>query len=153
MFSNPSGLCSVTTGRCEIEGWCPVMNDYDMPTSTPSQYTLNFTILLKNLITFKYFKVVRSNTVLSSSYLRKCIYDPAHHQLCPIFRIGTLLDIVEPDPNEQRLMLQFGGVIHINIDWFCNLDLPLNRCLPKYSFSRLGDILFNQEFSAGFNFR
>jgi hypothetical protein len=127
------------------------MNDLDI--STPSQHTLNFTIFLKNFIVFKYFNLDRSNIAMDPSYLKKCNYHPVDHPLCPIFRIRTLLDIVELDPDERRLMLQYGGIIHINIDWFCNLDRGLNRCLPHYAFKRL-DIPFKQQpFSEGFGFR
>jgi len=39
-----------------------------------------------------------------------------------------------------------GGVIVISIDWQCNLDLSVDRCLPTYSFSRLDN-------NKGSNFR
>src|SRR5689334_3150448 len=101
------------------------MNDNEMP--TPSLNPLNFTIFLKNIIVFKNFGVLRSNVLIDRSYLKQCIYDPSNHSLCPIFRIGTLLDMVEPKKDEQRLMLQFGGIIHIIIEWFCNLDRSLSQ--------------------------
>ena len=134
-----------------MEGWCPVMNDSDLP--TPSQDTLNFTILIKNFIENKYFGLVKSNLHESSPYLRSCIYDPVHHRTCPIFRIGTLLNIVEFDPVEQGLMLTYGGIININIDWICNLDRSLNHCLPDYSFSRLDRSFKEHGFEPGFAFR
>jgi hypothetical protein len=87
------------------------MNDVNIP--TPSQDTLNFSIFLKNVIVFPCFQLERSNIEHDKSYLKKDYYDPVDHSTCPIFLIDTLLDIVEPDPNEQRLMLQY-------VNW-CNL--------------------------------
>ncbi|CAF4785494.1 unnamed protein product, partial [Rotaria socialis] len=37
-------------GRCELEGWCPVENDRDIP--NPIRDALNFTIFVKNFIEF-----------------------------------------------------------------------------------------------------
>lgn len=152
MFSNLLGRCLVSPGRCEIEGWCPVINDYEMPTSRPSLDTLNFTIFLKNFITFKYFGVGRSNIFLSPPDLRQCIYDPVYNDTCPRFRIGDLLNMIEPDEVERRLMLQYGAIIRINIDWSCNLDRSLRQCLPEYSFRRL-DLPYEELFPRGFSFR
>ena len=138
-------------GRCELEGWCPVENDREVP--TPIRDALNFTIFVKNFIEFPRFKVIRKNIQANASYLKKCNYDPVNHRTCPIFRVGTLLDIVESDPLEQTKMLTLGGVIRVKIDWTCNLDKPLNQCLPEYTFGRLDAPFKEEAFSQGFNFR
>ena len=138
-------------GRCELEGWCPVENDRNIP--RPMHDALNFTIFLKNFIEFPRFKVIRKNIEKEASYLRSCNYEPVNHKLCPIFRVGTILDIVEPDLEEQKLMLKLGGVIRIKIDWKCNLDRSLDYCLPEYSFGRLDGPFKEESFSRGFNFR
>jgi hypothetical protein len=138
-------------GRCELEGWCPVENDRDIP--KPINDTLSFTIFVKNFIEFPRFKVIRKNIQQNVSYLRKCQYDEDLNRFCPIFRVGTILKIVEPDDKEQNLMLTYGGVIRVKIDWKCNLDKPLDRCLPEYSFKRLDEQIKNEPFSQGFNFR
>jgi len=138
-------------GRCELEGWCPVENDRDIP--EPINDTLNFTIFVKNFIEFPRFKVIRKNIQQNVSYLRKCQYDEELNRICPIFRVGTILKIVEPDVKEQNLMLTYGGVIRVKIDWKCNLDKPPDRCLPEYSFKRLDEQIKNEPFSQGFNFR
>jgi hypothetical protein len=114
---------------------------------------LNFTIFIKNFIEFPRFKVIRKNIDQTASYLKKCNFDTVTHKICPIFRVGTLLDIVEPDRTEQDLMLKLGGVIRVKIDWKCNLDKPLDRCIPDYSFGRLDAPFKNESFSHGFNFR
>jgi hypothetical protein len=138
-------------GRCELEGWCPVENDVNIP--NPIRDALNFTIFVKNFIEFPRFQVIRKNIQQNASYLKKCNFDPIKHKLCPIFRVGTLLDIVEPDPYEQTQMLKLGGVIRVKIDWNCNLDKSTNHCNPVYSFGRLDAPYKEQSFSHGFNFR
>jgi len=138
-------------GLCELEGWCPVENDADIP--EPIRDALNFTIFVKNFIEFPRFKVIRKNIDQTVSYLKKCNYDSDKNKICPIFRVGTLLDIVEPDRVEQNSMLKHGGVIRVKIDWKCNLDKSLDQCLPEYSFKRLDDRFDNLSFSQGFNFR
>ncbi|UJR23000.1 hypothetical protein I4U23_026026 [Adineta vaga] len=139
------------SGRCELEGWCPVENDTVVP--NPIRDALNFTIFIKNFIEFPRFKVIRKNIQQSSDYLKACNYEKDEHPICPIFRVGTLLDIIESDPEEQENMLKLGGVIRVKIDWRCNLDKPLNQCLPEYSFGRLDAKFKEGSFSPGFNFR
>ena len=138
-------------GRCELEGWCPVENDRDVP--SPIRDALNFTIFVKNFIEFPRFRVIRKNIQADASYLKKCNFDLIEHKGCPIFRVGTILDIVEKDPEEQRKMLTLGGVIRVKIDWNCNLDHSLNACVPEYSFGRLDARYREESFSHGFNFR
>lgn len=147
----PTNRSQSVSGRCELEGWCPVENDHKIP--KPISDALNFTIFVKNFIEFPQFKVIRKNIQQNVSYLRKCIYDPEHHKICPIFRVGTILDLVEVDPEERNKMLTLGGVIRVKIDWKCNLDKPLNQCLPEYSFGRLDAPYKEESFSPGFNFR
>ncbi|CAF1370019.1 unnamed protein product [Adineta steineri] len=138
-------------GRCELEGWCPVENDYYI--SEPTHDALNFTIYVKNFIEFPRFKVIRKNFQFNTSYLRYCNYDSVTHKTCPMFRVGTLLDIVESNRTEQYYMLKLGAVIRVKIDWNCNLDKSLDFCLPEYSFTRLDAADKEQSFAHGFNFR
>lgn len=126
-------------------------NDRDLP--RPIRDALNFTIFVKNFIEFPRFKVIRKNIDANVSYLKRCQYDPLHNKVCPIFRVGTLMNLIEPDPEEQTKMLTLGGVIRVKIDWKCNLDKPLNFCLPEYSFGRLDAQYKEETFSQGFNFR
>jgi hypothetical protein len=128
-----------------------VENDRDIP--KPIRDALNFTIFVKNFIEFPRFKVIRKNIQQDANYLKSCNYDPVYHKICPIFRVGTILDMVEPDLTEQTLMLKFGGVIRVKIDWKCNLDWPLEKCLPEYTFGRLDAPFKEESFSQGFNFR
>ncbi|CAF4267151.1 unnamed protein product, partial [Adineta steineri] len=77
------------------------------------------------------------------------------HKTCPMFRVGTLLDIVESNRTEQYYMLKLGAVIRVKIDWNCNLDKSLHFCLPEYSFTRLDWDKSDKEqsYAHGFNFR
>jgi hypothetical protein len=138
-------------GRCELEGWCPVENDRDIP--NPILDALNFTIFIKNFIEFPRFKVIRKNIQANATYLKQCNFQPNHHKTCPIFRVRDILDIVEQNNTEKELMLKLGGVIRVKIDWNCNLDKSLNRCQPEYSFGRLDAPFKEESFSHGFNFR
>ncbi|CAF0945118.1 unnamed protein product [Adineta steineri] len=153
LFQNNSSVNKSRSkfGRCELEGWCPVENDVYIP--EPIRDALNFTIFVKNFIEFPRFKVIRKNIQFDANYLKSCNYDNVTHKTCPIFRVGTLLDIVESNRTEQHYMLKSGGVIRVKIDWNCNLDKHLDLCLPEYTFGRLDASYKEQSFSHGFNFR
>ncbi|CAF1190261.1 unnamed protein product [Rotaria sordida] len=153
LIKNDSLITSyeLITGRCELEGWCPVENDLNIP--NPIRDALNFTIFVKNFIEFPRFDVIRKNIKANASYLKRCNYDNITHTKCPIFRVGTLLDMVEPDKSEQMQMLKLGGVIRVKIHWDCNLDKSYDLCQPLYSFRRLDGSYKEESFSHGFNFR
>ena len=146
-----TGKCLLPTGRCEIEGWCPVEDD-TIKTS-PIMDALNFTVFVKNFVEFTRFGIARTNIVLNRSEIETCLYHPTHKKLCPIFRVGDLLQIVEPDDEERLKMLISGAVVRIKIDWMCNLDLGEEECKPEYSFGRLDSRSRDEQFSFGFNFR
>ncbi|CAF3285910.1 unnamed protein product [Rotaria socialis] len=146
-----TGKCRQPEGRCEIEGWCPVENDNDKP--EPMMGSLNFTIFVKNFVEFTRFGIARTNIFHDSVAITQCLYHPVHDQLCPVFRVGDLLNIVEPDTDERHKMLISGGVVRIKIDWMCNLDLGNEKCKPIYSFGRLDSRSRDEQFSFGFNFR
>ncbi|CAF0933680.1 unnamed protein product [Didymodactylos carnosus] len=144
----PNNSLPNTTGICQLEGWCPVENDSVQP--SPIKDASHFTIFVKNFIEFPRFKVKRKNTVNTA---KSCIHHSVTDKECPIFRVGDLLEEVEPEAEERDRMLTYGGVIRVKIDWDCNLDKPLSECKPVYTFGRL-DTRFNEEnFSYGFNFR
>ena len=138
-------------GLCEMEGWCPVENDRDIP--APISNALSFTIFVKNFIEFPLFEVIRKNIEGNVSYLKSCQYDEINNKSCPIFRVRTLLDIVERNESKYNELLKLGGVIRVKIHWKCNLDKPLNQCLPEYSFKRLDNLNQIDPVFQGFNFR
>ncbi|CAF0837359.1 unnamed protein product [Rotaria sordida] len=137
------------TGLCEYAGWCPPEDDQS-PTM-PVQETLNFTIFIKNFIEFPAFRVKHKN--MADELKKPCIFHPQHHKDCPIFSINYIMNEVETNITERNLMLRYGGIVCIKIDWDCNLDRNIKLCKPEYSFARL-DVPFHEKpFSAGFNFR
>ena len=111
---------------------------------------LNFTIFIKNFIEFPAFSVKHKNMV---DNLKPCIHHPVQHKDCPIFSIDYIINEAEKDQRERELMLRYGGVISVKLNWNCNLDRHLQFCKPVYSFARL-DVPFRERpFSIGFNFR
>lgn len=51
------------------------------------------------------------------------------------------------------IVLLQGAEIGINIEWKCNLDLSIERCIPRYSFTRLDLPFSKNDVSKGYNFR
>jgi P2X purinoceptor 4 len=131
-----------------ILGWCPPENGEAEPMYVNE--FLNFTIFLKNFIEFPIFHVKHKNMVDS---LQACIFDPKHAKDCPIFTLGYILDQAEKDSEERSLMLNYGAVISVKVDWDCNLDRHIRLCKPEYTFARLDVPFRDKPFSRGFNFR
>jgi len=131
-----------------IIGWCPAEDD-KAPEMLIKE-VLNFTLFIKNFIEFPAFDVKHKNMV---DELKPCIFHPKDDKDCPIFGLEYILNKAEKDSKERTLMLRFGGVIRIKLEWDCNLDRNIKLCKPIYSFARL-DVPFREKpFSVGFNFR
>ncbi|CAB1428515.1 unnamed protein product [Pleuronectes platessa] len=149
-----TGIClksdNKTEGRCEIEAWCPAEND--RVTIDRILDVRNFTIFIKNSIRFPLFNVTRGNfpSTMTSSEIRRCKYHPETNPYCPIFRVGDVLNYTDQTPES---LTQNGGEIGINIQWQCNLDLDIELCVPKYSFTRLDAPFAKNRISKGYNFR
>lgn len=146
-----TGRCRIEEGRCEMEGWCPVEYDLDIP--QPIDGVLDYRLTVKNSIEFYRFALSRSNFFNHSAYFYQCLYHPETDRVCPNFRLGDILNFVEDNATEREKMLIFGAVIRIKIDWMCNLDLGEEKCQPEYSFGRLDSRSWEEQFSYGFNFR
>ncbi|KAL7672329.1 hypothetical protein ACOME3_007218 [Neoechinorhynchus agilis] len=138
---------------CQVRGWCPIENDIHIPQSF--RHIPNLTILVKNYIEFPAFGVIRKNFVpeLSPRYFRSCIHHEVTDPLCPIFKVGRILEAVEKNKTELQLMLKYGCAIRLKIQWNCNLDLAIHRCVPNYEFRRIDAPFYVERFSAGYNFR
>ncbi|XP_069608838.1 P2X purinoceptor 1-like isoform X1 [Ranitomeya imitator] len=134
---------------CEVYAWCPVENDYVVPNPPLLLQAENFTLFIKNSISFPKHKVNRQNLVesVTSSYLKTCTYHKDTDPLCPVFRLGY---IVEQTGQKFSDIARKGGTIGIIIDWHCDLDWPLKYCKPTYFFHALHD---ENSVSQGFNFR
>ncbi|XP_072523445.1 P2X purinoceptor 1 isoform X2 [Salminus brasiliensis] len=149
-----TGKCVNTTKTCEIMSWCPIEDDRQIPDPPRLLAAENYTLFIKNSITFPEFNVIRSNLVegVDQSYIKTCLFDPEKDPLCPIFRLG---DVVRLSGFSFPQIARVGGAIGILIDWECNLDLSIQKCIPKYRFHGLygsseGD---SGQASVGYNFR
>ncbi|XP_055513390.1 P2X purinoceptor 1 [Leucoraja erinacea] len=150
-----SGSCrnnSAGVKTCEIFGWCPVEDDLHLPNPPLLMAAENFTIFIKNSVTFTAFGVSRRNLVefITKAYLRNCTYHKVHHPLCPVFRLGHIAEEIKE--NFSTLAYR-GAMIGIVIDWDCDLDWPVTDCKPTYSFHQHYRSLTKDQVSVGFNFR
>ncbi|XP_059406666.1 P2X purinoceptor 1-like isoform X4 [Carassius carassius] len=150
-----TGRCISNTSTCEIYSWCPVEDDRQIPDPPVLLTSENYTLFIKNSITFRQFNVVRSNLVesVNQSYINTCLYHPKTDPLCPIFRLGDIIKLSGFDFSE---IARVGGAIGLLIDWDCNLDLSIKYCIPKYEFYGLYGTGRNDKQdkpSLGYNFR
>ncbi|XP_030213731.1 P2X purinoceptor 7 isoform X1 [Gadus morhua] len=149
-----TGACvkfDVRRKTCEVSAWCPVETRSNPPRpALLAAAAENFTVLIKNNIRFPAFNYVRRNILpqMNDAYLRGC--HRGDDALCPIFRLG---DIVHQAREDFAVLAVEGGVIGIQINWDCNLDRLMERCLPKYSFRRLDEKESNRTLYPGLNFR
>uniref|UniRef100_A0A8C2XAJ4 P2X purinoceptor n=1 Tax=Cyclopterus lumpus TaxID=8103 RepID=A0A8C2XAJ4_CYCLU len=148
-----TGSClkfDVLRKTCEVSAWCPVETRTSPPRPALLAAAENFTVLIKNNIRFPAFRFIRRNILpdMNDGYLRSCRRD--QDPLCPIFRLG---DVVREAGEKFSEMAVEGGVIGILIEWDCNLDRFMQRCLPRYSFRRLDEKESNRTLYPGLNFR
>ncbi|KAF1389627.1 hypothetical protein PFLUV_G00075430 [Perca fluviatilis] len=148
-----TGSCvkfDVLRKTCEVSAWCPVETKTNPPRPALLAAAENFTVLIKNNIRFPAFNFIRRNILpeMNDAYLRSC--HRGKDSLCPIFRLG---DVVRGAGENFTEMAVEGGVIGILINWDCNLDWLMQRCLPKYSFRRLDEKQSNKTLYPGLNFR
>ncbi|XP_044218949.1 P2X purinoceptor 3a [Thunnus albacares] len=147
-----TGVClkpsNESEGQCQIEGWCPAENKAENKAMLNVE---NFTIFIKNSIRFPLFNVTRGNfpSTMTTSEIKNCIYHPETKPFCPIFRVGDVLNYT----GQNMESLKMGGEIGINIQWKCNLDLSIEYCVPRYSFTRLDAPFAKNAVSKGYNFR
>ncbi|XP_063105600.1 P2X purinoceptor 1 isoform X2 [Cavia porcellus] len=138
-----------TVQTCEIFGWCPVEVDDNIPSPALLREAENFTLFIKNSISFPRFKVNRRNLVeeVNASYMKTCLYHKTLHPLCPVFNLGY---VVQQSGQDFRRLAEKGGVVGITIDWNCDLDWNVRHCKPIYEFHGLYG---EKNLSPGFNFR
>ncbi|CAF4893797.1 unnamed protein product [Rotaria sp. Silwood1] len=144
-----TNITKTRTGLCEYAGWCPPEDD--LTSTMLIQGVLDFTLFIKNFIEFPMFEVKHKNMV--DSLKKSCTYHPKDHKDCPIFTIDYIMSEAEKNITERNLMLRYGGVVRIKLDWDCNLDRNIKLCKPEYSFARLDVPFYEKPFSKGFNFR
>uniref|UniRef100_A0A3Q3VPK2 P2X purinoceptor n=1 Tax=Mola mola TaxID=94237 RepID=A0A3Q3VPK2_MOLML len=146
----PEDPTNNTIGQCEIEGWCPA--EREAADIKPMLDVNNFTIFIKNSIRFPLFNVTRGNfpSKMTREQIRSCNYHPEKNPFCPIFRVGDVLNYTGQKIEDLAVK---GAEIGINIEWKCNLDLSIERCIPRYSFTRLDLPFSKNDVSKGYNFR
>ncbi|CAH8840334.1 unnamed protein product [Trichobilharzia szidati] len=117
------------------------INERTPHSADPFFEVINFTVLIKNSIEFPAFQTKRRNILpwMTKSYLNDCLYNPEHtiDQYCPKFRIGDIFKFAGSNANR---MLKYGGVIAVTINWQCDLDWPIDYCLPQYEFLELESV-------------
>lgn len=150
-----TGVCVNATKTCEVLTWCPVENDHNIPDPPLLMSAENYTLFIKNSVTFPLFGVTRSNLVegINYAYIKTCLYHPTDSPLCPIFKLG---DIVKLSGFNFKKIAKEGGAIGIVVDWTCNLDVAVKHCKPKYEFHGLygnPDETDKARASMGYNFR
>ncbi|KAK1328559.1 hypothetical protein QTO34_012132 [Cnephaeus nilssonii] len=130
-----TGQCVVfneTHSTCEIQGWCPVESNI-VPMEPLLVQAENFTLFIKNTVTFSKFNFSKSNVLETgdNTYFKRCRYDPLSSPYCPVFRIGDLVAAAGGVFEDLALL---GGAISIHVLWDCNLDVGGSDCQPHYSF-------------------
>ncbi|XP_067458609.1 P2X purinoceptor 4b [Thunnus thynnus] len=150
-----TGLCenySTTVRTCEVLSWCPLEKETKMPERALLAAAENFTVLIKNSVTYPNFNFHRRNILphINSSYLGKCEFNRTTDPYCPIFRLKHIVSEAGEDFQDMAMK---GGIIGIIIDWSCDLDWWAGKCYPKYSFRRLDSKSPVNNVAPGFNFR
>ncbi|XP_075357802.1 P2X purinoceptor 3 [Mycteria americana] len=139
-----------TLRTCEVRGWCPPeVDSVDVPVMLEAE---NFTLLIKNSVRFPLFGFERANLPPpgSGAELGRCRFHPERQPLCPILRLG---DVVRLAGQDFPTLAATGGVLGIKIGWVCDLDRAWERCLPRYSFTRLDGLARPPAPASGYNFR
>ena len=142
---------------CEIYGWCPTENTmlpmpgYNFSTTIPMlDLAKNFTVLVKNQIRFPKFNVIRRNIITENNtrYLSNCTYDKKTDNRCPIFKLGDIINYCGDNFKDVAFK---GAIYGIIINWDCDFDYSVEKCIPTYDFRRLDDP--HAPISPGYNFR
>ncbi|XP_071378139.1 P2X purinoceptor 4b [Centroberyx affinis] len=150
-----TGFCvnySNTVQTCEVLSWCPLEIDTKLPEPALLGAAEDFTVLIKNSMTYPKFNFHRRNILphINSSYLKKCEFNRATDPDCPIFRLKHMVS--EAGEDFQTMAVK-GGILGIFIDWSCDLDWWAGKCYPKYSFRRLDNKNPDNNVAPGYNFR
>ncbi|XP_029019999.1 P2X purinoceptor 4b [Betta splendens] len=150
-----TGLCvnySATVQTCQVLSWCPLEIDTTLPEPALLAEAADFTVLIKNSITYPKFNFHRRNILphINSSYLKTCEFNRSTDPDCPIFRLKHIA--LEAGEDFQDMAVK-GGILGIIIDWTCDLDWWARKCYPKYSFRRLDNKNPVNNVAPGYNFR
>ncbi|KAH9285351.1 P2X purinoceptor 4 [Echinococcus granulosus] len=94
----------------------------------PLYEVLNFTVLIRNIIEFPFYKIKRNNILgwMNNTYLKMCRFNVSDEvdRHFPRFRIQ---DVITLSGADIWYILLHGGIIDININWDCDLDKALEN--------------------------
>lgn len=144
-----TGRCvwyNATLKTCEITAWCPVQMEEHPPEPAVLRGSEDFTVLIKNNVHFPKFNYTVQN--ISPNFNSSCTFNKITSPLCPIFRLGDILQEAKENFSEVAVK---GGIIAIEIKWDCDLDSWSYYCIPEYGFRRLDGKTRSQY--PGFSFR
>ncbi|XP_077806853.1 P2X purinoceptor 6 isoform X1 [Macaca mulatta] len=109
-----TGQCVVFNGThrtCEIWSWCPVESGV-VPSRPLLAQAQNFTLFIKNTVTFSKFNFSKSNALETwdPTYFKYCRYEPQLSPYCPVFRIGDLVAEAGGNFEDLALLVGFTGI-------------------------------------------
>ncbi|XP_053443398.1 uncharacterized protein LOC128583282 isoform X3 [Nycticebus coucang] len=109
-----TGRCVAFNGThktCEIRSWCPVESG-TVPTKPLLIQAQNFTLFIKNTITFSKFNFSKSNALETwdHTYFKHCQYDPRSSPYCPVFHIGDLVATAGGSFEDLALLVVSAGI-------------------------------------------
>ncbi|XP_038559510.1 P2X purinoceptor 4b isoform X2 [Micropterus salmoides] len=111
-----TGLCenyTTTVRTCEVLSWCPLEIDTKLPKRALLAAAENFTVLIKNSITYPKFNFHGRNILphINSSYLKRCEFSRTTDPHCPIFRLKHIVSEAGEDFQDMAVKAgQFGIV-------------------------------------------
>uniref|UniRef100_A0A3B4XJP7 Purinergic receptor P2X, ligand-gated ion channel, 4b n=1 Tax=Seriola lalandi dorsalis TaxID=1841481 RepID=A0A3B4XJP7_SERLL len=106
-----SGLCvnySSTVQTCQVLSWCPLEIDTELPQHALLAAAENFTVLIKNSVTYPKFNFHRRNILphINSSYLKRCQFSRATDPDCPIFRLKDIVSEAGEEFQDMAVKVQ-----------------------------------------------
>nr|XP_055108305.1 P2X purinoceptor 6 isoform X1 [Symphalangus syndactylus] len=110
-----TGQCVVFNGThrtCEIWSWCPVESGI-VPSRPLLAQAQNFTLFIKNTVTFSKFNFSKSNALETwdPTYFKHCRYEPQFSPYCPVFCIGDLVAKAGGTFEDLALLVGFTGIV------------------------------------------
>lgn len=100
---------------CEIYSWCPVeidelpMQGFNLRENVPLlDAAKDFTVLIKNSVQFpKFGEALRNIQTDNATYLKTCNYNPDTDLLCPIFKLGKIVELAHVDFDDIAYKVNF----------------------------------------------
>lgn len=113
-----TGRCVQEKGTCEIRGWCPIEQPrFPMRKKRALlEGVKDFTVMLKNTVDFPGCsepQVKNAPDDVTKNYLKKCRYNRVSDPLCPIFRIGDIVEWSGDNFTETAIKVN----IFLNLRW------------------------------------